>query len=77
MLKHRCRAKTGIPYSPYHLSEVFTCIFYLKKNKANGTTEFFSFELIKREEVVSLFDVTRLNEAIIYDTNLIFLDRLI
>jgi GNAT superfamily N-acetyltransferase len=30
----------------------------------------FSFELIKREEVVHLFDVTRFNEAIIYDTNL-------
>ncbi|WP_405078662.1 GNAT family N-acetyltransferase [Paenibacillus chitinolyticus] len=30
----------------------------------------FSFELIKREEVVSLFDVTRFNEAIIYDRNL-------
>ncbi|MFE5319296.1 hypothetical protein ACFQ88_11375 [Paenibacillus sp. NPDC056579] len=23
------RAKTGIPYSPYHLSEAFTCIFCL------------------------------------------------
>ncbi|MGG3508569.1 GNAT family N-acetyltransferase [Paenibacillus lautus] len=33
-------------------------------------SNFFSFELIKREEVDSLFDVTRFNEAIIYDTNL-------
>ncbi|OXL87853.1 GCN5 family acetyltransferase [Paenibacillus sp. SSG-1] len=32
---------------------------------------FFSYELIKREEMVSLFDdVTRFTEAIIYDTNL-------
>lgn len=30
----------------------------------------FSFELIRREEMDSLFKVTRFNEAIIYDTNL-------
>ncbi len=43
----------------------------LKRIKPMETPNFFSFELIKREEVVSrLFDVTRFNEAIIYDTNL-------
>jgi GNAT superfamily N-acetyltransferase len=42
----------------------------LKKIKPMAPTNCFTFELIKREEVVSLFDVTRFNEAIIYDTNL-------
>ena len=43
----------------------------LKRIKPMAPPNFFSFELIKREEVVSrLFDVTRFNEAIIYDTNL-------
>ncbi|MGE7828836.1 GNAT family N-acetyltransferase [Paenibacillus sp. NPDC093718] len=42
----------------------------VKRIKPMSPPNFFSFELIKREEVVSLFDVTRFNEAIIYDTNL-------
>lgn len=43
----------------------------VKRIKPMAPPNFFSFELIKREEVISrLFDVTRLNEAIIYDTNL-------
>lgn len=43
----------------------------VKRIKPMAPPNFFTFELIKREEVVSrLFDVTRFNEAIIYDTNL-------
>ncbi|MFE5319297.1 hypothetical protein ACFQ88_11380 [Paenibacillus sp. NPDC056579] len=42
----------------------------VKRIKSTSPPNFFSFELIKREEVVSLFDATRFNEAIIYDTNL-------
>ncbi|NOJ71322.1 GNAT family N-acetyltransferase [Paenibacillus alvei] len=41
----------------------------VKRIKPMAPPNFFSFELIKREEVVSLFDVKRFNEAIIYDTN--------
>ncbi|WP_240633070.1 hypothetical protein [Paenibacillus montanisoli] len=42
----------------------------VKRIKPMSPPNFFSFELIKREEVVRLFDVARFNEAIIYDTNL-------
>ncbi|MFD0717373.1 GNAT family N-acetyltransferase [Paenibacillus sp. GCM10027626] len=42
----------------------------VKKIKPMTPPKFFSFELIKREEVVRLFDVTRFNEAVIYDTDL-------
>ncbi|MDQ8737880.1 GNAT family N-acetyltransferase [Paenibacillus sp. LHD-38] len=42
----------------------------VKRIKLMSTPNFFSFELIKREEVVSLLDVTRFNNAIIYDTHL-------
>lgn len=42
----------------------------VKRIKPMTPLDSFSFELIKREEVVSLFDFTRFNEAIIYDTNL-------
>ncbi|GIP32064.1 GNAT family N-acetyltransferase [Paenibacillus sp. J2TS4] len=42
----------------------------VKRIKPMSPPRFFSFELIEREEVVSLLDVTRFNEAIIYDTNL-------
>jgi len=45
----------------------------LKRIKPMTPPNSFSFELIKREEVVNrLFDVTRFNEAIIYDTNLLW-----
>ena len=40
----------------------------VKKIKQMSPPIFFSFDLIQREEVVSLFDVTKFNEAIIYDT---------
>jgi hypothetical protein len=45
----------------------------VKRIKPMSPPKFFTFELIKREEVVSLFDLfddTRFNEAIIYDANL-------
>jgi GNAT superfamily N-acetyltransferase len=42
----------------------------VKKIKPMSPPNFFSFDLVQREEVVSLFDVTKFNEAIIYDTNL-------
>lgn len=42
----------------------------VKRIKPLSSPNFFSFEVIKREEVVSLLDVTSFNNAIIYDTNL-------
>lgn len=42
----------------------------IKRIKPVSPPKFFSFELIRQEEVVSLLDDTRFNEAIIYDTNL-------
>ena len=42
----------------------------VKRIKSMTPPNFFSFELIKGEEVIRLFDVTRFNKAIIYDTNL-------
>lgn len=42
----------------------------VRRIKPMSPPNFFSFEMIQREDVVSLFDVTRFNEAIIYDTNL-------
>lgn len=42
----------------------------VKRIKPMSPPNFFTFELIKREEMVNLIDVTRFTEAIIYDTNL-------
>ncbi|BFT72665.1 GNAT family N-acetyltransferase [Paenibacillus sp. P36] len=42
----------------------------VKRIKPISPPDFFSFEMMKREEVVRLFDDTRFNEAIIYDSNL-------
>ena len=42
----------------------------VKSIKPMSPLNFCSFELIKREEVARLFDITSFNEAIIYDTNL-------
>lgn len=42
----------------------------VKRIKPMSPPNFCSFELIKRKDVFSLLDVTRFNEAIIYDANL-------
>jgi len=42
----------------------------VKRIKPMSPPNGFSFELLKREEVVRLFEVSRFNEAIIYDTNI-------
>jgi len=42
----------------------------VERIKPQSPPNHFSFELITREEMESLFEVTRFNEAVIYDTNL-------
>ncbi|WP_256700679.1 GNAT family N-acetyltransferase [Paenibacillus sp. P46E] len=44
----------------------------VKRIKPMAPLNFFSFELIEREEEVRLLDITRFSEAIIYNTNLLW-----